>query len=113
MGTAVRSRRLWGPLQATQGGPTIVYTVPAGRTAVVRALIVCNVNTVVGEARLFLVNGPVANGRVWNKVMGERETVVIHDIVLNPGDELRLTSNTPGGVVTFAGYGSLLLGEPE
>lgn len=113
-GTTVRSRRLYGPVHATTGGATLVYTVPAGRTAVVRSMVLVNLGTVTSEGRVFLVNGPVANGRVYNVNLDAKEAVFVQDLVFNPGDEVRITSNTTGGgPIGFALYGSLLDGEPE
>lgn len=105
----VRSRRLWGPLHVVTSGPTVTYTVPAGHVAVVRQLLVVNTGTVDNEGRIFLVNGPVANGRVWNHVVAGKENAEVKDLVFDPGDQIRFTANTVGGsTLAFAGYGALL-----
>lgn len=113
MAGEVRSRRLYGPVHATTGGPSLVYTVPSGRTAVVRSMVIVNNGTVTSEARVLLVNGPVANGRVYNVELLAKGSVFVQDLVFNPGDEVRITSNTVGGgPIAFALYGSLLDGAP-
>lgn len=77
-------------------------------------MVITNNGTATCEARVVLVNGPVANGRVYQVELAGKSAVFVQDLVFNPGDEVRITANTAGaGPIGFALYGSLLEGEPE
>jgi hypothetical protein len=124
----VRSRRLWGPqLQTATLAPTTValYTVPAGRTLVLRSLrVVLTGAGSLADPRWALL---VDNGTVEATIDVVRSTVeaktepfeIVRGLSMsfNPGDIL-LGQVTGGSAVisTVAwsmGSGSLLMGPPE
>lgn len=104
---AVRSRRLSGPIVVPAGGVnTVIYTVPAGRTAVVRGCFVYNSLLLVNTVNLL-----TGIGSFWGHRFANAEFVqtVDREFVLNPGDVLVASSTTGANVTVF---GSLLLGAP-
>lgn len=123
---AVRSRRLWGPIAQTGPGTPLLYTVPAGRTAVVRTVTFYKYGDATGTPAGLLLNGTTQDHCIFRAdIVPSRSAFVLaqnglnsvsvtpmwDSIELNPGDDLYLwcTSNT----LVCAGFGSLLLGEPE
>lgn len=113
MGTAVRSRRLFGPTQLGAVGATALYTVPAGRTAVFRGISLANVNAAVTEGRVML-NGTTSAFLVWIGTIAAKSSLPVPlELVLDPADVLYGQCVTGGTNITFAGFGSLLLGAPS
>lgn len=106
----VRSRRLLGPVELT-GTPTVLYTVPAGRTALCKALRVVNTDAAtdhwvsvavngVTEADCWLWEAPVGAGKVFGDQVWS---------VLEAGDALYLWADVPG-VLTASWSGAELAG---
>lgn len=108
---AVRSRRLFGPTQLSTS-LTVIYTVPADRTAIVRTTWLYN-QSASPVTVLLTVNGTGVADRLANlEVPAQRERVLLGDLVLNPGDVLRGAASV-AGVANILMAGSLLLGAPE
>lgn len=112
---SVRSRRLF-TTAAPANANTLLYTVPSGRTAVVRTLVLVGQSTTLGASATLLLNGTSAanNGLERGLVFSATETKYRdHWLCLNPGDTLRLSvAASPGSGVLVHGFGALLLGEP-
>ncbi len=110
---AVRSRRLFGPTAVGTNSPdtVLLYTVPAGRTAILTVLCV-NVSTLAAGAQLRL-NNSLAPGQIFAVNIAAGASTVSPRIVLNPGDQLYGISASFVREITFTGMGSLLLGEPS
>lgn len=108
---AVRSRRFLGA-QAIPVAVTALYTVPAGRTLVVRTLRVVNTHTVnTYTFSLWWPTSAVGSTQFQTVALGPGLTWTNTDwCVLNPGDVLYGQSSNTG--VKISGYGALLLGEP-
>lgn len=123
---AVRSRRLWGPTAVSGAATALLYTVPSGRTAVVRTVTFYKYGDATPTPAGLLLNGTGQNDCIFRAdIIQSRSTFAAtqntvasasygpmwDSIELNPGDQLYLwcTSNT----LVCAGFGSLLLGEPE
>jgi len=106
---AVRSRRLFGPV-AIGNVLTIVYTVPAGRTARVSSLRWTDVS--VGSTVFVSVNGATA-GSAAVGALGSAELTLTGTWVWNPGDVIRAQTTAPTGSGSLWASGSLLLGAPS
>lgn len=89
-----------------------LYTVPAGRTAIVRTITLYNRGG--GTARVLLtLNGSTGAEAVWGPTLLTQTTEHFNgSLVMDPGDELRAIC-TVATSIAVAGFGSLLLGEPE
>lgn len=109
---AVRSRRLAGPSQVVAGGATLSYTVPSGRTAVVRSVVLSSNAMASGEVKAYI--GAIGTPQlVWVVQVPARSTVVHPGyIVLNPGDVFTIAVVTGQQNVTAAIFGALLDGIP-
>jgi hypothetical protein len=109
---AVRSRRLFGPRsESTGAGQVVLYTVPSGRTLILRSLIVFG-RGVAPNTFTVHVNLAASTGRLWRRTLAQNETLVLEEpMILNPGDIIYGTCEA-GNVVWF-GDGSLLFGAPE
>lgn len=121
----VRSTRVWGPSKFTDTNYHLVYTVPTGRTLVLRTVTFYNAS---GATNPFILacNGGDADHVVWRKqVLSARTSVgalqagtevainedVLQDVmVFNPGDTLYVQGS--GQPYVTAGFGTLLLGAP-
>lgn len=114
---AVRSRLLAIGNQVPHGTAVAVYTVPAGRTAIVRHWSVTNRSS---ETPIVLFN--VRSGTTTATVMrhgalpvgstmGEPQA----NLALGPGDKIEITGTAGGAAVNLHWVicGSLLEGEPE
>lgn len=110
---AVRSRRLFGPLIVNVTVATTIYTVPAGRTAIIRALYIWNRSDLTNAVGRLHINGSSSSLRILDLTMAVDETRVYENIVLDPGDTLVWTNPGVAGAYVLAGFGSLLLGAPE
>lgn len=108
---AVRSRRFFGPTEVVGASAALLYTVPAGRTAILRLILVTMIGAGTGSV-VLRVNSSTGNP-IWVQASGG-VTVTLSVpgvIVLNPGDELRC--NVPATMSAWwTGFGTLLLGEP-
>lgn len=108
---AVRSRRLFGPTVITNALAAI-YTVPAGRTAIVRTTWIYNQNVATQNVRMT-VNGTAVSDSIGNfEVPAGRGLQLGVELVLNPGDVLRAVASL-NGAISVTMVGSLLLGAPE
>lgn len=104
---AVRSTKLWQTNSITTD-PSTVYTVPTGRTAVVRSATLMNLGAVAVIASLRI--GSVA---WWLVTVPAATTVAVPYHVVNPGEVVSVTGATAATPLRSAGFGSLLLGAPE
>lgn len=103
---AVRSRRV-APTVAVGTGATAVYTVPAGRTLILRNSLFVN------QSAAAITCAMIVNGNfVWRSVVAADATVGPPFMVLNPGDVLTVTK-TGANPCYFTAFGTLLLGEPS
>lgn len=107
---AVRSKRILGPTQLSTS-LTTVYTVPSGRTAIVRTAYIYNQHST-DVSVLLTINGTGVADRLGNfLVPAARQIVLPAELVLNPGDVLRASASV-SSVAELTLFGSLLLGEP-
>lgn len=114
MGDNVRSQRIVGPVVVAASAATTVYTVPVGRTLVVRQMVVVNQSSTLAGSFHILLNGTSSsNNGLWKGVTlaaGARFTDAGW-YAFNPGDFLRVSNGaTP---VNFFLFGSLLDGAPS
>jgi len=108
----VRSRRVFGPSVVTAAGYRLLYTVPAGRTLVVRRLAFA-ARTANHVFAWFYVNAGAVNNLVRFLDIPAGTWSVSDDTwwVLNPGDTLYCYCNPEDTVVTL--FGALLDGAPS
>lgn len=105
---------------ATDAAYHTVYTVPSGRVAVVRGLVLTNgqSGSNYGPAKLSLngAAGTYTDHCVW--AVPSLSTMTTYSfptqMVLSPGDhiELQLANVSPAVNLTVTGFGSLLVGAP-
>ena len=106
--TAVRSKRLFGPTTVGTTG-TVVYTCPAGETALLKDLEV-GPGGAAGMVVVFYIGALSVDNRVHqvtlasNAWSSERGAF----IVLHPGEQLRVASSI--GTVSVSGHGAELEG---
>lgn len=113
---AVRSRRLFGPSAAGSAGvPLAIYTVPAGRTAIVRSLFVAKTSTASDGNFTLRLNGSSSGFGLYATVAlaGVMTWILPDELVLNPGDVLWTVFTGATNVVRVSAFGSLLEGAPE
>lgn len=112
---AVRSRRLWGPLGITTAVHTTLYTVPAGRTLIVRTICLTNYSATDTVTWNLLVGGASANRTLFGVQSLAPGASITKEVwfALNPGEQLGVTTAGTNPRLTTLGFGSLLLGEPE
>lgn len=111
---AVRSRRLWGPRQTLLSTTEALYTVPAGRTLVLRHLIVANHSASVNALFTLLCNGITSTSfGFWKATTLTPNQNLSLPVwwAFNPGDVLYIQTG-PGAHVMSIGFGSLLDGVP-
>lgn len=105
---AVRSKRLFGPVQV---GTTIVpiYTCPDGETALLKTFLAVVGSITNATVRLHL-NGNGATNQLLQEVVPNGVGLVLTElfIVLHPGDVLR--GSASGGNLTLTGFGAELEG---
>ena len=104
----VRSKRLFGPVQAGTGGAN-VYTCPAGETAILKTLTMFNPGAI--ATTLTMGIGSTANANVIvAQSVGNGATVVVNNlfICLHPGETLRCAAGA--GNITVSGHGAELEG---
>lgn len=110
---AVRSRRVLGPESHTSASSTLLYTVPSGRTLVIRT-VTLTYNGAGGAAWRLCVNGAATTDAIRRGTFAAAGEMVLEAwLALNPGDELRLAGITAGHTINVAVFGALLEGEPE
>lgn len=109
---AVRSRRLYSANLNTLGATVNIYTVPSGRTLIVRT--VTFKRATINATDVEVLIRPAGGGGIstWARAaLGTNETVALpFEIILNPADVLAVFITARCYVHAF---GSLLLGEPE
>lgn len=111
MPTPVRSRRFFGPILVA-ASPTILYTVPAARTAVIKTISVVNGSLAAVTFTLRINSGAGANP-IYINVVAAASTILLFDlVVLNPADVLSVTTPTVNAL-QIAAFGSLLDGSPS
>lgn len=100
---AVRSARLYGPL-TVGAGPTVVYTCPAGKTAIFKDLSFTNTSLLAQTVTLY-INGNSAGQAVHSQSVAGGSTLVLTGrfIVLEPGDTLRVGYSGTGGASSGSG----------
>ena len=111
---AVRARRLFGPVEVPSSTITL-YLVPAGRTAIVRTLLVYNPSLTVTAFGLLAVSFSGGDILMWQTEPlppGQAESFP-GDITLNPGEALVGGSSSSTVDVIMVGMGTLLQGAPE
>lgn len=91
---------------------TLLYTVPALRTAVVRSAYLANIAVVAGSANLRINSALTAGLFFVSAIPAAASVAVPDDIILNPGDQLYGGCGV-GGTVQFVMFGSLLDGAPS
>jgi hypothetical protein len=110
---SVFARRLIGPV-VLNSADTLIYTVPAGRTAVIRHISVFNGDASGHALRLRATGSGAGTIIMFSPVIGSNaELQVETHIYLNPGDALYcgMPGNaSAGSCVTF--FGALLVGAP-
>lgn len=111
---SVRSRRLWGPVRVIGGGFQPIFTVPLGRTAIIRTLYISNPSDTADWPISLRIPTAASPGVLFQGVVDGFTPIILTDIILNPGDQLSGRSNAVGtpGIDTY-GFGALLLGEPS
>jgi hypothetical protein len=106
----VRSARLFGPTELTTTGSVVVYTVPDGRTALLKSIRM--VNTDPSSCTLIYgVGGVDPSDLFWPAADIPGVSVVTDDalIVLSAGDQLVMKASR-ANVLTVSGHGALLVG---
>lgn len=105
---SVRSKRLFGPI-SVGNGVSVLYTCPAGRTAVLKSLTLVNGFNVVNSLAIALGAQASANF-LWEGNVDPSASTVLNElfIVLQPGDVLRAQATSSFVVIT--GFGAELLG---
>lgn len=118
---AVRSRRLWGPVAVPNSNAwTALYTVPAGRVAVVRGLVVTNANaSAVLDVAIAAngVSGQRVNQTLWATAgMAAYSAFALPvEVCLDPADYLegKLAYQAAAVNIVIFGFGTLLDGAPS
>lgn len=100
---AVRSKRLFGPTSVSTGS-TLVYTCPAGETALLKHLSIANL-AALGNTWSLRLNGTggaqtIAAGTV---PAGEAVQLTGLFVVMHPGDTLRCTAGQASVALTAFG----------
>lgn len=114
MAVVVRSRRVVGPIVVV-GVNVVLYTVPAGRTLIIRSIWCDNTSAVNGEVELFL-NGVNPANSIFRAPVNSHVTLQVDNwLALSPGDTLRALSRSAAVVpnINVTIFGALLLGEPS
>lgn len=105
---SVKSQRLTVPTSIPPGTTVVVYTVPAGRTAIVRSCFLTNISAVNASP----ISLRVATFDFWQDSVGARSSVQPGYFVLNPGDKLAVVNGDLAATIRATLYGSLLVGAP-
>lgn len=114
---AIRSRLFGLAASLPAGSTTVLVSVPAGRTAVVRQWQVMGRTGAAQEVEVAIrrAGSVVRISALTGLAAGQYLRSWADDLVLNPGDELVVLAaagNTSGSLTAYAS-GSLLFGEPE
>lgn len=111
---AVRSRGL-AHVNGTAGGvATTLFTVPAGRTAIVREIVLRNRGATAATLSVFVRRSSVTIS-VARRTLASQEVAEItgRALVLEPFDDLQVVASAEGTLYSLSASGSLLLGAPE
>lgn len=105
---AVRSKRLWGPVDSGTGGG-VVYTCPAGETALIKQIEV-GAGAATGTIVSFYIGAAASGNRVHIVTLaaGQWASQPGLFLCLHPGETLRVVTST--GTVTSSGHGAELEG---
>lgn len=110
---AVRSRVLGVAVGLAPATDTTFYTCPAGRTALIKAVLIGTISGTPQPVHITLRTAgqvfPLWSGTVQ---VGAPVRLVGLDVVLGPGDEMRWRSDTGGPQTRIHLSGALLFGEP-
>lgn len=109
----VRSRRFAQLVDPGDDTFRTLYTVPSGRTAVVRCLEACNQAS---AARIITIAINVGStGRILSQKTISANDVYVWPgyLVLNPADALLVRVQAGTNSIVWGAFGTLLLGEPE
>lgn len=110
----VRSRTIfWNVVPASALPATVLFTVPAQRTLIVRRVVAVNAAAV--NSLLTIQHGRGAPAQiVLSQQINALNVPIEFNVywILDPGDDLRATQSAVGGLVAVTGYGTLLLGAP-
>lgn len=109
----VHSTRLFGPTPLSNAAWTLLYTCPADRTAVLRALVLTNANQATAQSGSLGIGGAGAQKILCQFTLQiNTAPLVIPDLVLNPGDQLwgTIAGSGANNGVNVTGTGSRLLG---
>lgn len=106
---AVRSNRLAGPVSVS--GSASVFTVPAGRTAIVKQISIVNFGAGSSTVTLYL-NGTASGDALDRRSVGAGTTFHVIDIwwVFEPGDVMWVGASA---AATVSVHGALLEGAPS
>jgi len=109
---AVRSKRLTDSITCNAGTTTNVFTVPSGRTAIVRSIAV-NSSAATGATVAFLLDtgAGAVNFQRAIAIPAAGSILYTGPLVFNPGDVFSVNVATTNCRVML--FGTLLLGEPE
>lgn len=107
----VRTTRLFGPVGVTNAAPQTIYTVPAGRTAIIRGLWVTNATSGTRKWALTL-NGTTSAKQLLNYITLTSQANYQSELwwVLNENDVLRGYSDSATVDVILTAFGVLLPG---
>lgn len=110
---AVRSRILAGPFDLPTG-LTLLYEVPAGRTAIVRTIALVNNTGATRTPILYVDHDGSGALPFWRGSMPTLTSLAVeYWMALDPGAQISSTGGLTAGNVHFTMFGALLLGEPE
>lgn len=104
---AVASQRIWNTIRLTNTTAQIIYTVPAGKVAIVRSCVVANVQGTAVQVTLR-INGTTGATVFIDTLLAGGAYIVTPYLILNPGDVFRGRTGTVGGLVDVNGFGSVL-----
>lgn len=107
---AVRSRRLFGPEAITTTGG-LVYTVPADRVALVRALVLVNTHATDATRAYIGIGGNTAGFRIVEYLLAAHETKVFEGPFIAAEGEGFYAKKDATGSLVFSMHGSLLFGD--
>lgn len=106
---AVRTKRLFGPITVT-AATAVVYTCPAGETAIIKNLSFADQGAASPTIRLY-INGTGVAARIASAPIqsGQWNLADSLFIVLSDGDELYMSANVASNT-TVCGFGAELEG---
>ena len=113
---AVRSRRMASGASILRENFVILYTVPAGRTAIIKACVLTNNTATARTTRLLVRTAGIASDVAVAYPLASRAHLALpwQELVLGPGDTLEAwhAAADTSNAMHFYVSGSLLLGAP-